>query len=107
MLTSAQFFSAFDRAGFLVNATWTNRKTGEPSETARVDFRSIDEINLNGDVVVTNWSMTYPENVFIGLDHGDEIIVAEKFYIVRVEPRKIQDGSVMRTVLGEQINNNR
>lgn len=105
MLTSAEFFEAFDRAGMLVDCIW-NPSTGAPQETARVDFRLPDE-NLFGDELsATRYTITYPDTVLIGLDEDEQLIINGDNYYVTVEPRRVQEGTTMRAWLKKEVNNN-
>lgn len=98
MLSTAMFYDAFDRAGFLVEAIW-KPSDGRDDQVARVDFRSPGQ--TVGDMAMsTEYSITYPSTAFVGLVRNETIVIAGEEYKVR-DPRPTRDGSEIKTTLSK------
>lgn len=99
MLTTDQFFAAFDRAGLLVMADW-QPANGAPAQSAKVRFRSPDELLLGQMAVGTAYAIEYPVTSLVGLDENEIVTVAGTAYRVREKPLRKSNGAVMRALLG-------
>lgn len=97
MLSTEQFFEAFNRAGFLTDATWTP-SNGSAAQTARVDFRSA-ALSLLGDAVsATQYQMSYPASKFADLREGETVAIEGKAYRV-LEVKPGEDVSIKLAIL--------
>lgn len=91
MLTTTQFFNAFARAGFLVDAT-------VGAQTVKVNFRSADIEIFSGGQQSTEFTITYPAAAWT-LTAGATIVIAGTSYKVQGAPKMISDGSEMLATL--------
>jgi hypothetical protein len=98
MLTAEQFFEAFGRAGLLDECTWVPAN-GQPSQTAKVDFRASGLDLLGDSVSATDYEMTCPFSQFPNLSEGDQVTIKGVTYRVR-EVRPASDADVKLAKLG-------
>lgn len=92
MLSTADFYEAFDAAGFLKPASWTP-STGGAQQTGSVRFRSPDVELFAGGQVSREYSISYQASLFPGLKTGETVIVDGVTYKVRRSPEAELDGS--------------
>jgi hypothetical protein len=99
MLTTAQFFEAFEAAGFLKLAAWTPSAGagGGPEQTAQVRYKSPTHDALAGAVQNNEYSITYPSTKFIGLARAEVVSVTTDAgvlrFTVREDPHLELDGT--------------
>lgn len=70
---------------FAVSATF-NGETGE------VILDMPDQLIGGGDVISTEYRITFKTGLFCGMGYDDTIVVDGDTYTVRTDPRKIDDG---------------
>lgn len=92
MLTTEQFFAAFDAAGFLHSASWTPSGGGAP-QTASVRFMTISHDGLSNQVSVTDYTIQYPQSQLSGLKRGETLVIGAASYKVRETPVLQLDGT--------------
>lgn len=93
MLTASQFFNAFARAGFLVDATFG-------AQTVKVNFRSADMEIFSGAQQSSDFTITYPAAAWT-LTVGATITIAGIAYKVQGPPKMLSDGSEMLASLAK------
>ena len=98
MLSTAAFFEAFDRAGFLHTALW-RPSAGGPEQSAQVRFRAPSSDVLGGDQFSIDYTVCYPSTVLVGLKRGETITVAGRSFTVREDPESRFDGSLLEAKL--------
>lgn len=74
MLTAAEFYQAFDAAGFLVPCTWTPQPGGTPLAGSKVRFRA-PTTQLLGDsgAIVTDPHARWPVGQYATARKGDRL----------------------------------
>jgi hypothetical protein len=92
MLTTEQFFAAFDKAGFLKIAFWSP-SAGGAVHTPKVRFKAPTQDALSGDVTSIDYSIEYPATVLVGLKRGEVLTIDGVQYTVRENPESQLDGT--------------
>lgn len=92
-------FEAFKAAGMALDATW-QPANGDPQQTAIVLLDLPDETLLGDAAIVAQPAMEYPATQFVGLDEGEVLTIGGTSYRVRARPRRVDDGALMRALLG-------
>jgi hypothetical protein len=98
MLTSSEFFEAFDEAGFLKLASWTPSGGGTTKE-AQVRYRGPSTDILGDAVRATDHEITYVTDQLPGLAEGERLVIDGETYRVRQKPERQLDGSISRADL--------
>jgi hypothetical protein len=92
-----QIYASAANAGLLEDCLWQPASGSEP-QSAKVGFAAPDDNVLDGLALNTDYQMTYPASVLVGLAVRDVVQVNGAHYQVR-EVRAVGDGSEMRTKL--------
>lgn len=80
-------------ADFSIDATFG-------SETAKVIFNATDEVIIGGDVIGSEYTMTYQPSNFSGLTHGNSVTIGGITYTVR-NIMKIDEGILLKAFLAK------
>jgi len=96
MLSTVDFFAAFDRAGMLKEAAWTP-SVGLPGagveQKEKGRFRAPATEVLAGEAFTSDITFQYPALLFPGLKRGEVLAIAGTNYKLREDPRPELDGS--------------
>ena len=92
-----QVYAAAANAGLLRDCHW-QPADGSPSQTHAVGFSAPDGTLFDGLASATDYQMSYPTSVFVGLAVRDAVVIDGDSYQVR-DIRAVGDGSVMRAKL--------
>ena len=92
-----QVYSAAANAGLTVRCRWFPAGGGS-AKTQQVGFSAPDDTVLDGLTLNTDYAITYPASVFVGLAVRDTVVIDGVTYQVRVV-RGLADGSEMRAKL--------
>ena len=92
-----QIYESAANAGLLKECVW-HRSGGAVPQTARVGFSAPDDTILDGLALNTDYAVTYPASVFVGLAVRDAVEIDGVTYQVR-DVRAVADGSEMRAKL--------
>lgn len=98
MLTTEQFYASFDKAGFLKTALW-KPSSGAAAQSPRVRFKAPTDHALGGEALSTDYSITYPASVLIGLKRGEVVTIDGQDYTVREGPSSNKDGTELEAKL--------
>jgi hypothetical protein len=90
-------YTAAKNAGFLKTCRW-RPSDGSKTRKAMVGFTAPDDTVLDGMALNTDYAITYPAPVFVGLAVRDTVEIERLRYQVR-DVRAIGDGSEMRAKL--------
>ena len=92
-----QVYSAAANAGLTVRCRWFPAGGGS-AKTQQVGFSAPDDTVLDGLTLNTDYAITYPASVFVGLAVRDAVEVEGVAYQVR-DVRALADGTEMRAKL--------
>lgn len=92
-----QVYEAATNAGLLRDCLW-QPSVGSPAEQHPVGFSAPDDTVLDGLALNTDYAITYPASVFVGLAVRDAVEVDGVAYQVR-DVRALTDGTEMRAKL--------
>lgn len=92
-----QVYSAAANAGLTVRCRWFPAGGGS-AKTQQVGFSAPDDTVLDGLTLNTDYAITYPASVFVGLAVRDTVVIDGVTYQVR-DVRGLADGSEMRAKL--------
>ncbi|PJK07659.1 hypothetical protein CO610_08400 [Lysobacteraceae bacterium NML95-0200] len=92
-----QVYSAAANAGLTVRCRWFPAGGGA-AQTRQVGFTAPDDTALDGLTLNTDYAITYPASVFVGLAVRDTVNVSGVTYQVR-DVRALGDGTEMRAKL--------
>lgn len=92
-----QIYESAANAGLLKDCLW---RPSDGSQTQRfsVGFAAPDDTVLDGLSLSTEYAMTYPSTVFVGLAPREPVEIDGVTFLVR-ELRAVGDGSEMRATL--------
>ena len=89
-------YAAAANAGLTVRCRWT--PAGSPAKTQQVGISAPDDTVLDGLALNTDYAITYPASVFVGLAAREVVEIDGVTYQVR-DVRAVADGSEMRAKL--------
>ena len=92
-----QIYESAANAGLLRDCLW-HPSGGAPPQSARVGFAAPDDTILDGLALNTDYAITYPASVFVGLAAREMVLIDGVAYQVR-DVRAVADGSEMRAKL--------
>ena len=92
-----QIYEAATNAGLLKDCLW-RPSDGSPTQRHPVGFAAPDDTVLDGLSLSTEYVMTYPASIFIGLAQREPVVIEGVTFLVR-ELRAVGDGSEMRATL--------
>ena len=92
-----QVYEAATNAGLLKDCRW-QPSDGSPAVQHPVGFSAPDDTVLDGLALNTDYAITYPASVFVGLAARDTVVIGSTTYQVR-DVRAVADGSEMRAKL--------
>ena len=92
-----QIYEAATNAGLLKDCLW-HPSDGSPTQRFSVGFAAPDDTVLDGLSLSTEYAMTYPSTVFVGLAPREPVEIDGVTFLVR-ELRAVGDGSEMRATL--------
>lgn len=92
-----QVYEAATNAGLLKDCSW-QPSGGSPAQQHPVGFSAPDDTILDGLALNTDYAITYPSSVFVGLAARDTVVIDGVTYQVR-DVRAVADGSEMRAKL--------
>ena len=92
-----QIYKAATNAGLLKDCLW-RPSDGSPTQRFSVGFAAPDDTVLDGLSLSTEYVMTYPASIFIGLAQREPVEIDGVIFLVR-ELRAVGDGSEMRATL--------
>ena len=92
-----QIYEAATNAGLLKDCLW-RPSDGSPTKRFSVGFAAPDDTVLDGLSLSTEYVMTYPASIFIGLAQREPVVIDGVTFLVR-ELRAVGDGSEMRATL--------
>ena len=92
-----QVYAAALSAGLLRDCRW-QPADGSPSQTHAVGFTAPDDSVFDGLASTTDYQMSYPASVFVGLSPREAVEIDGVIYQVR-STRAMGDGSEMRAQL--------
>ena len=92
-----QVYAAALSAGLLRDCRW-QPAGGSPSQTHAVGFTAPDDSVFDGLASTTDYQMSYPASVFVGLSPREAVEIDGVIYQVR-SSRAVGDGSEMRAQL--------
>lgn len=103
MITTEDFYSAFDAAGFLQTALWTP-SAGGAQLSAQVRFRAAERDVLTGEQRSADYTMRFPASALPGITRGELVEIsgpnlASATYRLRENPGKRIDGSELEAPL--------
>ncbi|QCX47861.1 hypothetical protein [Ralstonia pseudosolanacearum] len=90
-------YTAAANAGLLKECTW-RPSDGSPPQTPMVGFAAPDETLLDGLTVSTEYGMSYPATVLVGLGSRETVEIGGVRFHVR-DVRAVGDGSEIRAKL--------
>ena len=90
-------YAAALSAGLLRDCRW-QPAGGSPSQTHAVGFTAPDDSVFDGLASTTDYQMSYPASVFVGLSPREAVEIDGVIYQVR-STRAVGDGSEMRAQL--------
>ncbi|WP_247424891.1 hypothetical protein [Ralstonia pseudosolanacearum] len=90
-------YEAAANAGLLKQCIW-RPSDGSPPQTPMVGFAAPDETLLDGLTVSTEYVMSYPATVLVGLGSRETVEIGGVLYHVR-DVRAVGDGSEIRAKL--------
>ena len=90
-------YEAAAHAGFLKSCVW-QPSDGTPAQAQLVGFAAPDETLLDGLTLSTDYVMSYPAGVLVGLTVRETVAIDGQLFQVR-EIRAVGDGSEWRTKL--------
>lgn len=93
----ALIYEAAANAGLLKDCLW-QPSDGSPSQTHQVGFSAPDDTLLDGLTLSTEYVMSYPDTVFVGLAARETVEIAGTTFQVR-DIRAVGDGSEIRARL--------
>jgi hypothetical protein len=97
MALSERLYQSASKAGFTVSCRWFPAGGAKP-KSHQVGFTAPDDTVLDGMALNTDYAVTYPASVFVGLAARDTVEIKRLRYQVR-DVRAIGDGSEMRARL--------
>lgn len=92
-----QIYEAATNAGLLRDCSW-QPSNGSPAEQHPVGFSAPDDTVFDGLALNTDYAITYPASVFVGLAAREVVEIDGVAYQVR-DVRAVADGSEMRAKL--------
>lgn len=92
-----QIYESAANAGLLKDCLW-RPSDGSPMQRHPVGFAAPDDTVLDGLSLSTEYVMTYPASIFIGLAQREPVEIDGVIFLVR-ELRAVGDGSEMRATL--------
>ena len=92
-----QIYASAANAGLLKDCQW-RPSDGSPTQRHPVGFAAPDDTVLDGLSLSTEYAMTYPSTVFVGLAPREPVEIDGVTFLVR-ELRAVGDGSEMRATL--------
>ncbi|GIK34535.1 MAG: hypothetical protein BroJett010_10940 [Gammaproteobacteria bacterium] len=92
-----QVYEAATNAGLLRDCLW-QPSGGSPAEQHSVGFSAPDDTVFDGLALNTDYAITYPASVFVGLAAREVVEIDGVAYQVR-DVRAVADGSEMRAKL--------
>ena len=92
-----QVYATALNAGLLRDCRW-QPAGGSPSQTHAVGFTAPDDSVFDGLASTTDYQMSYPASVFVGLSPREAVEIDGVIYQVR-STRAVGDGSEMRAQL--------
>ena len=92
-----QVYESAANAGLLKDCRW-QPVGGSVAEQHPVGFSAPDDTILDGLALNTDYAITYPASVFVGLAARDAVLIDGVTYQVR-DVRAVADGSEMRAKL--------
>ena len=92
-----RLYQSAANAGLTVRCRW-QPAGGGPARTQQVGFFAPDDTVLDGLALNTDYAITYPSSVFVGLAARDTAVIDGVSYQVR-DVRAVGDGSEMRAKL--------
>ena len=92
-----QIYESAANAGLLKECVW-HPSVGAAPQTARVGFAAPNVTILDGLALDTDYAITYPASVFLGLAARELVEIDGVIYQVR-STRAVGDGSEMRAQL--------
>ena len=92
-----QVYSAAANAGLTVRCRWFPAGSGS-AQTQQVGFSGPDDTALDGLTLNTDYAITYPASVFVGLAAREMVLIDGVTYQVR-DVRAVADGSEIRAKL--------
>lgn len=92
-----QIYEAATNAGLLKDCLW-RPSDGSPTQRFSVGFAAPDDTVLDGLSLNTEYAMTYPSTVFVGLAPREPVEIDGVTFLVRAL-RAVGDGSEMRATL--------
>jgi hypothetical protein len=92
-----RLYQSAANAGLTVRCCW-QPAGGGPARTQQVGFSAPDDTVLDGLALNTDYAITYPSSVFVGLAARDTVVIDGVSYQVR-DVRAVGDGSEMRAKL--------
>lgn len=69
------------------------------AQTAEVFLDAPDEEAIGGEVLTREYAIVYRATQLTGLTRGSSITVNGNNYVVRQEPRAVDDGALLRALL--------
>ena len=92
-----RLYQSAANAGLTVRCRWVPAGGG-PARTQQVGFSAPDDTVFDGLALNTDYAITYPASVFVGLAARDTVVIGGLTYQVR-DVRAVADGSEMRAKL--------
>jgi hypothetical protein len=92
-----EIYASAANAGFLKECLW-RPSDGSPPQRFSVGFGAPDDTVLDGLTLSTEYVMTYPASIFIGLAQREPVEIDGVTFLVR-DIRAVGDGSEMRAKL--------
>ena len=92
-----QIYEASANAGLLRECVW-HPSSGADPQLVRVGFTTPDDTILDGLALNTDYAITYPASVFVGLAACEGVEIDGVTYQVR-DVRAVADGTEMRAKL--------
>lgn len=99
MKTAAEFYSAFERAGFLSAVTWYPRAAGALPVSGMVRYRKPTQEVYGDAIIITDHSIKFPATQFAGVVQGDivDIGTAPTVQRFRIKELPADTDGVQRT----------
>ena len=92
-----QIYEAATNAGLLKDCLW-RPSDGTTAQRHPVGFAAPDDTVLDGLTLSTEYVMTYPASIFVGLAQREPVEIDGVTFVVR-DIRAVGDGSEMRATL--------
>ena len=92
-----QIYASAANAGLLKDCQW-RPSDGSPPQSHPVGFAAPDDTVLDGLTLSTEYVMTYPASIFVGLAQREPVVIDGVTFLVR-DIRAVADGSEMRAKL--------